>query len=489
MNKLSILLFGALAFGFTACEDSPEVPPVQSNPQPPMYESNQISAAKAGVFASTEVIDLEKYKADKLGVPVVSFSTTEAFPAGAYPSGTLEISNTSDYATSYKVPVEVTDGIGYATAYDWNVAMQEMFGRAHKEHEIFYRLTGYVNQDGGIYHIGAPNTYIFSGSANVMGFDIGVAISDAYYFLGGCTVWSVKPEDVVDYKMYHTSSESFYEDPIFRFYINIKPEQGECWWKIAPQEALTGNDETGYPMCLGPSEDGNTNLQGTLVEGSETGNAAGKIEGSGTYCIEFDAIAQTYNIYQTDVEIPYLFTPGVASGWERYSSQWLQWIGGKSAYMAPIKIDGEVKFMDIVAPGYGGTSWNICPNYGGADGKLVLGGENIKVDKTAIYFVTADLNNLTYDLTEVTSIGVIGVGGDWNNDIELTPSQDLLKWSAKVELKGEAWKIRFNHGWAYSYGNKINDLVFDGGNISGYEGTYTVTFDMTGNLPRIALSK
>lgn len=96
MNKLSIFLLGALALGISSCDDAPGIAPVQTNPQPPIYEDSQISCSLGGVFAGageTKAIDLDEYKLSDNGVSVVTFSTTEAFPKGAYPSGVLQISS------------------------------------------------------------------------------------------------------------------------------------------------------------------------------------------------------------------------------------------------------------------------------------------------------------------------------------------------------------------------------------------------------------
>ena len=476
MNKFSIFLLGALSLGFSACDDTPGVAPVQSNPQPPMYEDSQISCAKAGALASDAVIDLDQYKEAADGVPVATFTTTDAFPQGAYPSGVLQVSKTDDFASYKELEVTVTDGTGYISAFDWNTVQVEMFGRAHTSHDIYYRMAGYVHQDGGVYHIGNPDTYLISGTASVMGMDEGIAISDAYYFLSDCTVWSLSTDEANDFKMYHSSLDPM-DDPIFKFYFNISEEQGGNWWKIAPQEAMGDNPE--WTGLLGPEENGNTNPTGLVVTDGE----AGHIVGVGSYCIEFNAISLEYNIYKTS-DVPFLFSPGGANGWNMYSSQWLVWNDDAQSYYGTVKIDSEVKFVDILRSGTGGPSWSN-PNYGGSDGTLVVGGDNIKAN-TGLYWAHVNTSALTYELTEITSVGLIGVGGDWENDILLSPSSDMLQWTGTVELSGE-WKIRMNGNWDYNYGNAPTDLVYNGGNIGGYNGTYSVTIDFSGNLPEMII--
>lgn len=482
MNKFSILLLGALAMGFTACDDAPAEAPVQSNPQPPMYEDSQVSCAKAGVLASTEVLDLNSYKDATDGVPVVAFTTTEEFPEGATLSGVLQISKSDDFASYKEIPVADIDGVGYANAADWNTAHVEIFGRARTERTVYYRMAGYVNQDGGIYRIGNDDTYLVSGEVKEICFDLGVAISDAYYFLSGATTWTLTTEAAIPYMMYHSSIEPV-DDPVFRFYVNISEEAGETYWKIAPQEAMDGESED-WSAVYGPAENGNTNPDGLLVEGGE----AARIVGAGTYCIEFDAVSMSYKVYKT-ADVPYLFTPGGANGWSMYASQWVAYNADKKCYFGTVKIDAGdgFKFVDIVGDNCGGVNWGN-PNYGGAGGTLVAGGDNIKPEATGLYWVKADLVNLTYSLVKIETIGLIGVGGDWENDVVLTPSDDLLKWTATVDLSGE-WKIRMNGSWDYNYGNTPSDLQYNGNNIGGYDGHYTVTLDFSGNLPVMTLSE
>lgn len=484
MNKLSIFLFGAMALGLAACDEAPATAPVQSNPQPPMYEDSQIACAKAGAFESNAVIELDSYQTAENGVPVASFETKDGFPAGAYPSGVLQISKSEDFATYKEVDVTDVDGTGYVSAVDLSKIIVDLFGRAQKERDIYYRMIGYVNQDGGIYRIGDPDTYVISGQATVVCMDSGVAISEAYYFLSGCTGWSLERSKSADFKMYHSAVDPM-DDPVFRFYINISDAQGECWWKIAPAEAMIEDGaEEDWSGVYGPEENGNTNATGLVIEGGE----AGKIPGAGTYCIEFDAISMEYNIYKT-ADVPYLFTPGTANGWNMYSSQWLSWNDGKKSYLGPVSIEvGDgVKFVDIVGVGNGGPNWGN-PNYGGADGVLSLGGDNIKPAATGLYWAVVNTADLTYSLTEITSIGLIGVGGNWDNDIELVPTADKKQWTVTTALSG-SWKIRMNHSWDINYGNRPDDLVLDGANIEGYDGTYTVTFDVSGNLPVLTISE
>ena len=195
----------------------------------------------------------------------------------------------------------------------------------------------------------------------------------------------------------------------------------------------------------------------------------------------------TFNIYKVADKqpqgIPYLFTPGEANGWSMYASQWLAWNDDAKSFFGTVKVGAKdgFKLVSIV----NGVNWGN-PNWGGENGALVSDGPNIKPSADGLYWVVASPEALTYSLTEITSVGLIGVGGDWNNDIELTPTEDLLQWSATVDFSAE-WKIRMNHNWDLNYGGSLENPVYNGGNISGIDGTHKITVNFAGNLPVITI--
>lgn len=114
-----------------------------------------------------------------------------------------------------------------------------------------------------------------------------------------------------------------------------------------------------------------------------------------------------------------------------------------------------------------------------------------------MYTMTINMNDMTYSFTECEdqfpaeydAIGIIGLNGDWNTDVDM--SQVIGKDDAKTHV----WyaynvavnqtcecKFRVNHDWATSWGNS-GDLPYGvasegSNNISGVEpGTYDVYFN------------
>lgn len=134
-------------------------------------------------------------------------------------------------------------------------------------------------------------------------------------------------------------------------------------------------------------------------------------------------------------------------------------------------IDGEIKFRES-------NKWDV--NYGGTNGTLIKGGDNIVV-KAGSYKITVDLTSLKYSV-EKFSFGMVGSAtpSGWNApDVPFfyDPSSD--QWRAIATLKDGEIKIRQNEDWAVNYGDKGADGTLEAGgdNIVVKAGTYLVTVD------------
>lgn len=178
------------------------------------------------------------------------------------------------------------------------------------------------------------------------------------------------------------------------------------------------------------------------------------------------------------------YTPGTYNNWNATASQYL---------FAKVKDEGKLYFGSIMASGEGfkianTTDWSGI-NYGGENGELSTTGPNIALpDGEGLYWIKAYTEdpNPRYEMQKVTKIGVIGAGGNWNDDQELTPNEDYTVWTGEVNLSSE-WKIRYNGGWDFNYGGSLSNPELDGSNYSGWDGTYMITISFTGHNPKITL--
>lgn len=140
----------------------------------------------------------------------------------------------------------------------------------------------------------------------------------------------------------------------------------------------------------------------------------------------------------------------------------------------------EFKFAD--------GSWDV--NWGTEDGHtLVPGGPNIKVDAEGCYFITVDLNALTYSI-ELRNWSLVGDGiGGWDKDVDLTYSKENSAYYVTFDFTGSGeFKFRANHDWTYNLGidkdGEPGDLIDNGKNIpSPGAGTYSIILSFFGGYP------
>ena len=140
----------------------------------------------------------------------------------------------------------------------------------------------------------------------------------------------------------------------------------------------------------------------------------------------------------------------------------------------------EFKFAD--------GSWDV--NWGTEDGHtLVPGGPNIKVDAEGCYYITVDLNALTYSV-ELRNWSLVGDGiGGWDKDVDLTYSKENSAYYVTFDFTGSGeFKFRANHDWTYNLGidkdGEPGDLIENGKNIpSPGAGTYSIILSFYGGYP------
>lgn len=290
-----------------------------------------------------------------------------------------------------------------------------------------------------------------------------ILIEESYYLVG-----SYLGDNKIDQAVKMDRSErDRYEDPVFSKLVDVTDAQAAAGytWRVVPESQLHA---AGYTHCFGVADPAATN--GDLVEGGE----AAVIKTAGGRKIEVNMQYKTYSVTYT---FDYLYTPGPANGWG-FEDNMLLYTNNYVNYEGFVYIDSMFKFA-------ANASWDL--NWGTNDaagaGNLVAGGDNITVEKNGLYWVTADMTKMTYALTEITNISLIGGFNGWGGDLELTPSDDFKTWTGTLSLTEESeWKFRMNHDWAINLGGAPDKLEVNGGNLKNAAGTYTVTLEL-GSLP------
>lgn len=113
-------------------------------------------------------------------------------------------------------------------------------------------------------------------------------------------------------------------------------------------------------------------------------------------------------------------------------------------------------------------------------------GPNIMLEEDGEYIVTFDPEAMTIVVEAAlpsNTWSLIGVNGDWNNDIFMTEVMPGVWMSPKVEITTPGWKLRFNHDWGVNRGSEELDAegkfvkgVQDGKDIA-LTGTFNVVYN------------
>ena len=334
-------------------------------------------------------------------------------------------------------------------------------------------------------------------------------IDTNYYLVGQMTDWSLDTK----FKFTHSDAD-VYEDPVFT--IMFTTTDDNQYWKIIPQGNVDAGNiwavENAPKGVVGVEQDGDDAMSGTLLTTTSKGQKAnaGKIAKAGIYQMTINMMDYTYTIKQI---APEYYLVGKLQGWsdklegktclmyaesamvQSYTTQWNEdanlkiWLGSDfgvwdNAYGA--KVDGD----NSVEGKIGGSGAIVCPEPG------------------AFYTFKVDFSTMTYKWTKLENqtpkayehVGLIGVGNDWNNDVdmkEVTPHN----WFIETTIPEGNFKIRANHewddsaNWGYTKGQEfsstgklITSPVSEGIKVAG--GKYRIFFnDITLEYAIIAVAE
>lgn len=338
-------------------------------------------------------------------------------------------------------------------------------------------------------------------------------IDAAYYLVGDLTEWKLD----TNLKFAH-SDVDVYEDPVFTLMFTTTKDN-QCW-KIIPQGNVDAGNiwavENAPKGVVGIEQDGDNAMSGKLLTTNSKGNkaGAGKIAKAGMYQMTINMMDYTYTIKQIAPEyylvgklqdwsdkpenktcLMYAETPMVQS----YTTQWNEdanlkiWLGSdwgdwNSAYGSATMADANTPTGSLKSDNNAGAI--ICPEPG------------------AFYTFKADFSTMTYSWTKLENqnptayekVGLIGVGGDWNKDVDMTEVTPH-NWFIEETIPEGSFKIRANHkwddaaNWGFAEGQEFSStgkLITSGGSkdIKVSAGKYRIFFnDITLEYAIIAVAE
>ena len=435
----------AVAIGFASCEDKSDLGIAQVNPQEPAIDVTGF--ALSGMPGS---VNLDATVNQTIPVATVATAPTN-LAEGAEIQLAMQLSASEDYENA--TTLDVVDGA--VSSDDWEDFVLAQGSKSPAVVDNYIRFAAYILNNGQLSRIGGENTWFGATKVAVTPVDLRLDVESSYYLVMG--------SDKVE--MNHSDAH-VYDDPVFKYTIEVSGDQVPYYWQIAPASAVNGSDADFY----GVSETGAADaLSGNLVLGGQKGelNAAGK------YSLTVNMLDKTYSIERNAApDVEYLWTPGNANGWAFGDNNMKIANQNNGCFAGYVYVDTEFKLSADV---------NWSQNWGLNAGLLTPGGDNIGVDPNGLYYVTANFNDMTLGLVEITSVSLIGAFNGWGADAALTPNENYSIWSGDVDFtEAGEWKFRMNNNWDINLGGSEADLTQGGDNLSVPEaGVYTVTLDLS----------
>lgn len=476
MNKFYIYGLTVLALGFTACDEIEEGTGLpQTNPQLPAVVATNVKA-EAGPSAGS-LISLDAYNNDGKQIELAKVTKGEDWPEGFSVNVPLiEVSKTADFSGGiWSVESSAdADGMVLVSPDAWDGVYKDMFGKNPVATTSYVRFPVWAVKGSQKVRMGGLDTYYGDFSVQVKSFDLynGRVVEDEYYLLTSDMNWDLSQA----LPMRRNSPDmDIYVDGRFTSPAVIVNGAG-FEWMVVPGSAVAAGSLTNEYASFGLSEANDTEKSGALVANVAGSKAIpGLIDEAGPYVFEVNMETLEYK-----VQLAYenLWTPGDSNGWGFGTGTQMLYTKDYDNYYGYAHLNGSFKFT--TEAGWGGINLGKGEN----PGELSSNGEagNLSVEKDALYWSHVKLSALTYDLTEITTIGLIGdaTPDGWGSSTALTPSADFLTWTATVELTAGEYKFRANDDWGINLGGSLDELTQDGANLRLDEaGRYVVTLDLS----------
>ena len=273
-------------------------------------------------------------------------------------------------------------------------------------------------------------------------------IEQAYYLTGTLNGWD---NTNTDYKLTNDGSDP-YENPVFKLRFAAPADGSDVEFKMTPESGLGGD----WSGCLAAGTE-----EGKFNYNNEGGNFVIKANPDALYYeLTFNMLDQTWGVTPIGFN-EFIYEIGGESGW---ATNHALAGNGFGQYVGFYYLNSEFKFKP--------NEDNWDGDYEKVEGTAYegtlseQGAGNVDAPEAGFYKIDVDLAAMTYKLTAITAIGIIGNGGDWNNDIDMTYNAEGGYWEVYTDLAAGEFKFRANHDWAINWGGTFDDLQQDGANLN-----------------------
>lgn len=503
---------GLIGLALTSCEEDNSLGVMQKNEAPVIVAADGV-AIQSKFASSGNQIDLQNY--EEAGVVALTDIEIDAtFPESSTVSGQVEIADNPDFKNAQTVDLSVyavetqneaaskalavpsRSYQGMVNTIEWNNAFVSFYGLnpAANVNYVRYRLWLTKEKQNIILYDNNGNEWFDAMEFNVTPIDAKLDVASAYTFHYLVNLQG----DIQSQVMYHNPEKHVYDDPNFNTTVEVEEGNTIYWW-ITPGE---GDGGTPY----GVQAEAPNAMEGQLGAIDQTQFVNGQIGTAGVYKIEVNMLELTYNVklappslyvvstsyitfencaqLGTEDNVTYSGMAGIESAWG---------LTGQAAYK-PTFYSNNTKVEVTTDNGTvkGGLIFDESGAPLNSNSAIPLPGQR------GLFYVTADLQSLTYTAYRCNSMGVTGslMDLDWNKDVELKNSRTTfyMVYNGQITVKaGDEWKIRANGDWAVNFGGNGSgsyttdgsqiELVMGGDNfVAAEDGTYNVTVNFRRTL-------
>ncbi len=410
-------------------------------------QPTQVSFAD-GSITTVGTIDFNSYAEELVKVCTIKAPSTAA--EGYEPSFAINLGS-----NSYDITAD-----GVMSAADLQAYVAAQFGRRPVVRDIEATVSTWLSN-------GTTSVKATSEPFIIKAIPQAPVIEAAYYLTGSINGWD---NTDTTYKLTNDGSDP-YANPVFKLRIPAPEDGSNVEFKMTPESGLGGD----WSGCLAAAEE-----EGKFNYNNNGGNLVITADPDALfYDLTFNMLDQTWKATPVGFN-EFIYEIGNESGW---SEPHPLYGNGLGQYEAIIWLDGEFKFK----PNQDNWDGDWEKASGDANGGTLTtdGGPNMDGVAAGHYLVQVDLKEMTYTITAVSSISIIGsVRGAWDTDIDMTYNANFNCWEARETLSAGEYKFRMNHDWGINWGGTEDNLEHNGANLQlPADGAYIIRFFNNGEGP------
>ena len=365
---------------------------------------------------------------------------------------------------------------------DFKAFVESTYGKAPKVNDIIAKVNAFIGNESTKVRYTSEGFFV-KAKPDAPFIDAG-----GYYLVGDFYKTSDEHNgwDVVGaHKFSQIGGGDVYKNPTFTITVEVKATEektSDWYWKIIPANNYEGDFwKEGKDGVVGTIENGDPSFEGALTTSSPQ---AGRIKEPGLYKFTIDMMNYKYTIEAVNYAT-YIWQAGNGNGWGSPANPLVLTDDNTGTYQGFMYLDGEFKFRSQE------TNWD-APDWGdgGTPGTLMPQAGNLNAD-VGFYAAKVVLSALTYELTPITTVGIIGSATEQGWDASTPMEWDTTEkcWVITTTLKGGAGyelKFRGNDDWDDATGNWGGswDNIINGSNTNlpvEKAGTATIKFYPTCN--------